>query len=113
MADSYGSPVELEVGGRAVRVSNPARPYFPEAGLTKLDVVSYYAAVAPTMLTALRDRPTTFERWPRGVLPGVTLAQRDGTRGDAFYQKRVPAGAPDYVRTVRIAFPSGRTADEV
>jgi DNA ligase D len=109
----FGEPVVLDVAGRDLRVSNPGRPYFPDVGLTKLDVVSYYAAVAPTMLAALWRRPTTLERWPTGVVPGVTLAQRDGTPGDAFYQKRVPKGAPSWVETARIAFPSGRTADEV
>ncbi|MEZ5116994.1 MAG: non-homologous end-joining DNA ligase [Candidatus Nanopelagicales bacterium] len=112
-AAKFGDPVELEVAGRQVRVSNPERPYFPHVGLTKLDVVGYYAAVAPVMLRGLDERPTTLERWPGGVLDGVTLAQRDGTRGDAFYQKRIPSGAPSYVETARIAFPSGRTADEV
>jgi DNA ligase D len=113
MAGGFGDPIELSVGGRAVRVSNPQRPYFPEAGLIKADVVGYYASVAEVMIRHLRDRPTTLERWPGGVRPDVKLAQRDGTKGDAFYQKRVPAGAPSYVRTARIAFPSGRTADEI
>ncbi len=101
------------MAGREVRVTNPERPYFPAVGLTKLDVVTYYAGVAPTMLRGLDHRPTTLERWPGGVHPGVTLAQRDGTKGDAFYQKRIPQGAPSYVETAHIAFPSGRTADEV
>ena len=110
---AFGQPVQLEVGGRSVRVSNPGRPYFPDVGLTKLDVVSYYASVAPAMLSALWLRPTTLERWPTGVLPGVSLTQRDGTQGEAFYQKRIPRGAPGYVETAHITFPSGRTADEV
>ncbi len=112
-AGQYGEPVELEVGGRTVRVTNPQKPYFPAAGLTKLDVVAYYATVASTMVGVLRERPTALERWPSGVLEGITLTQRDGTKGQAFYQKRVPQGAPDYVETARITFPSGRTADEV
>lgn len=103
----------VTVGDREVACSNPQRPYFPDAGLTKLDVVQYYAAVADDALRHLRERPTTLERWPGGVLPGVTLTQRDGTKGAAFYQKRVPASAPPWVQTCRIAFPSGRTADEV
>ena len=103
----------VRVGDRDVRCSNPERPYFPEVGLRKIDVVDYYRAVSEVMLRQVRDRPTTLERWPTGVLPGVTLTQRDGTKGAAFYQKRVPQGAPDYVQTCRIAFPSGRTADEV
>jgi DNA ligase D len=108
-----GQPVELEVGGRTVRVSNPDKPYFPAAGLSKLDLVQYYIAVSDGLLRGLRERPTTLERWPGGVVEGATLAQRDGTPGDAFYQKRVPKNAPDYVKTARITFPSGRTADEV
>lgn len=113
MATKWGDPVVLQVGDRTVRCSNPERPYFPDVGLTKIDVVRYYQAVADVMLLQIRDRPTTLERWPTGVVPGVTLAQRDGTKGQAFYQKRVPQGAPDYVETCRISFPSGRTADEV
>ena len=109
----FGEPVELEVGGRTVKVSNPQRPYFPDVGVTKLQVATHYAAVAPAMLTALWHRPTTLERWPTGVIPGVRLAQRDGTQGEAFYQKRIPRGAPAYVETAHITFPSGRTADEV
>ncbi len=65
------------------------------------------------MLRALRDRPTTLERWPSGVVEGVVLSTRDGAKGQAFYQKRVPPGAPEWIETARIAFPSGRTADEV
>ncbi len=112
-AGQYGEPIELEVAGRPVRVSNPGKPYFPAVGLTKLDVVTYYATVAPTMLPALKERPTTLERWPSGVVEGVVLSTRDGVKGEAFYQKRVPQGAPPYVETATIAFPSGRTADEV
>jgi DNA ligase D-like protein (predicted polymerase) len=105
--------IELIVGGRTVRVSNPDKPYFPEAGLRKIEVVQYYLAVGAGILRALGDRPTTLERWPGGVVPGATISTRADHRGDAFYQKRVPAGAPDYVRTARITFPSGRFADEV
>lgn len=113
MAGRWGESVEVEVGGRDVRITNPRRPYFPEVGLNKLDVIEYYATVAPTMLRLILDRPTTLERWPGGVVPEARLTLRDGTKGAAFYQKRVPPGAPEYVRTCRISFPSGRTADEV
>ncbi len=113
MAPRWGDAVMLDVAGRSVRCSNPLRPYFPQVGLRKIDVVEYYRDVAVAMLRQIQQRPTTLERWPTGVVPGVTLAQRDGTKGAAFYQKRVPQGAPDYVETCRIAFPSGRTADEV
>ena len=113
MSPSKTPAVELEVGGRTVRVSNPDKVYFPERGLTKLDVVQYFLSVGDGILGALRDRPTTLERWPKGVFEGAKLATRTDSTGDAFYQKRVPQGAPDYVQTARIAFPSGRTADEV
>ncbi|HEV2780988.1 MAG TPA: non-homologous end-joining DNA ligase [Actinophytocola sp.] len=109
MADA----LELTVDGRAVRVSNPDKVYFPERGITKGDVVNYFLAVGEGILRALHERPTTLERWPGGVVPGAKLSTRQDHRGDAFFQKRVPKGAPDWVQTARIAFPSGRYADEV
>lgn len=113
MAASGGSHIELPVGDRTVRVSNPNKVYFPERGLTKLDIVRYYLAVGDGILAALHERPTTLERWPSGVFEGARLSTRQDNRGDAFYQKRVPKGAPEWVETARIAFPSGRYADEV
>jgi DNA ligase D len=107
------APVELEVRGRAVRVSSPDRVVFPGPGLTKLDVVEYLVAVGDGILAALLDRPTTLERWPKGWFEGARLSTRTDSSGDGFYQKRVPTGAPDWVRTARIEFPSGRSADEV
>jgi DNA ligase D len=104
---------EIEVAGRTVRVSNPDKVYFAERGLTKRDVVTYFLSVGEGILGALRDRPTTLERWPGGVFEGAKLSTRGDNRGDAFYQKRIPKGAPDYVETAEVAFPSGRTADEV
>ncbi|MGH3319196.1 MAG: non-homologous end-joining DNA ligase [Streptosporangiaceae bacterium] len=104
---------EVEVGQRTVRVSNPEKVYFPGRGLTKLDVIRYFLSVGDGILGALRERPTTLERWPAGVFQGARLSTRQDSRGDAFYQKRVPKGAPSWVETARIAFPSGRTADEV
>ena len=83
------------------------------SGFTKLDVVEYFLTVGPGILAALRDRPTTLERWPKGVVEGARLATRTDATGDAFFQKRVPKGAPGYVTTARITFPSGRSADEV
>ncbi|MYW18877.1 ATP-dependent DNA ligase, partial [Streptomyces sp. SID2955] len=62
-----GDAVELEVGGRSVRLSSPDKVFFPERGFTKLDVARYYASVAPGILRALRNRPTTLERYPDGV----------------------------------------------
>jgi len=107
----------IDVAGREVRVTNPDRVIFPETpatpAATKLDVVAYYASVSDAILQALHMRPTTLERWPKGVHGGIKLATRSDRHGDAFFQKRVPQGAPDYVETARIAFPSGRTADEV
>jgi DNA ligase D-like protein (predicted polymerase) len=113
MSDAY-----VEAGGRELRVSSPDRVIFPPtertAAVTKLDVVNYYLAVGDGIMRALHRRPTTLERWPKGVHPGLVLATRESTRGaDAFFQKRIPRGAPDYVRTARIQFPSGRSADEV
>jgi DNA ligase D len=105
---------ELEVAGRTVRVSNPDKLYFPERGLTKLDVVEYYVAVGDGILRALRRRPTTLERWPNGVVPGAKLSTRMDHRGDAFFQKRIPErGVPPWIETAEIKFPSGRTAAEL
>ncbi len=107
---------EIEAGGRAVRVSSPSRIIFPAtertSAITKLMVAEYYAAAGDSIMRALRDRPTTLERWPKGVLEGMTLTTA-GSTGDAFYQKRLPRGAPSYVETARITFPSGRVADEL
>jgi DNA ligase D len=107
----------VDAGGRDLRVSNPDRVIFPEtprtAPVTKLDIVNYYLAVGDGIMRALQNRPTTLERWPKGVYPGMVLSTREGRVGDAFYQKRVPKGAPEYVETAQIAFPSGRRADEV
>ena len=108
---------EIDAGGRALRVSNPDRVIFPPADgtapVTKLQIVEYYVAVEPGIMRALRERPTTLERWPKGVHPGMQLTTREGQKGDAFFQKRVPKGAPDYLETARIEFPSGRSADEI
>src|SRR5438270_10555804 len=107
----------LDAGGRALPVSNPDRAIFPStkrsAAVTKLDIVKYYLAVEDGIMRALARRPTTLERWPKGVHPGIVLSTRDRGGGDAFFQKRIPAGAPDYVETARIQFPSGRHADEI
>ncbi len=105
--------VELDVAGTTVRISNPDKVYFAERGITKLDVVNYFLAVGDGILGALYERPTTLERWPSGVFEGAKLSTRADNRGDAFYQKRVPQGAPHFVQTATITFPSGRTADEV
>ena len=107
----------VDAGGRDLRVSNPDRVIFPPTErtgpVTKLDIVNYYLAVQDGIMRDLNQRPTTLERWPKGVYPGMVLSTREGRQGDAFYQKRIPKGAPDYVQTAQIAFPSGRRADEV
>ncbi|MCH0541698.1 non-homologous end-joining DNA ligase [Streptomyces sp. MUM 203J] len=97
MADA----VELEAGGRKVRLTNPDKVYFPERGFTKLDVARYFLAVGDGITRALRDRPTTLERFP------------DGVAGESFFQKRAPKNLPDWIPTAHISFPSGRSADEI
>lgn len=105
--------VELEVDGRAVRISSPDKPYFADLGLSKLAVVEYFCTVGAGILNALRDRPTAMERWPGGVRDDVVIATRADGRGEAFYQKRAPANTPEWVQTAEVTFPSGRTAVEV
>ncbi|MPZ53404.1 MAG: ATP-dependent DNA ligase [Acidimicrobiia bacterium] len=94
--------VEVEVGDRTVKVTNPDRVYFPESGATKGDLVDYYMAVGPGIVNALWERPTMLHRFPKGLA------------GDKVHQKRLPAGAPPWVETVELYFPRwGRTADEL
>ncbi|PWD51603.1 ATP-dependent DNA ligase [Serinibacter arcticus] len=104
--------VELDVRGRAVRVSSPTKVVFA-SGITKLEVAEYVISVGDGILAALAERPTALERWPGGFREGMALTTRTGVQGDGFYSKRVPKGAPEWVESVRIAFPSGRFADEV
>lgn len=101
-----------------MRVSSPDRVIYEatawSAEVTKLDVVQYYVAVADGIMRALRERPTALERWPKGVRAGMRLATGPQDRdADAFYQKRMMKGAPEYVETAGVAFPSGRTAEEM
>ncbi len=114
-ADAMPVPaVELEVGDRTVRVTSPDKLYFPDVGLTKLDMVNYVVGVGDGIFAALRDRPVTMERWPGGYRPDVTLSTRTDSHHEAFYQKRAPAkGMPEWVETLEITFPSGRRANEV
>src|SRR5215472_9989153 len=94
--------VELAVGERTVRISNPDRMYFPARGDTKLDLARYYLSVGEGIVRALRERPCMLHRFPTGV------------SGEKVHQKRLPKGAPDWVETVEIYFPRfGRTADEL
>jgi DNA ligase D len=93
--------IELEVGERLVRVSNPDKVLFPARGETKLDLVEYYLAVGEGIVRALYERPTQLRRFP------------DGVEGEAIYQKRVPEKRPDWIEVARVTFPSGRHADEL
>ncbi|MGL6278305.1 MAG: ATP-dependent DNA ligase, partial [Gaiella sp.] len=96
-----GPAIELEVGGRGVRLSNPDKVLFPAIGLTKRGLAEHYLAVGDGIVRALRDRPTQLRRFP------------DGIEGEQIYQKRVPEKRPEWVEAVRVTFPSGRHADEL
>ncbi len=109
---------EVDAGGRTVRVSSPDRVIYEATAatpeVTKLQVVEYYVAVEDGLMRALRERPTALERWPKGVRDGMRLATGPQDRdADAFYQKRMMRGAPPYVESATVAFPSGRTAEEM
>ena len=109
---------EVVAGDRAVRVSSPDRVIYEATDRTpevsKLMVAEFFASVGDGLMRALRDRPTALERWTSGVRPGMKLATGPQDRNaDAFYQKRVPKGAPDYLESVEITFPSGRKAEEI
>jgi DNA ligase D len=95
------SAIELEVGHRTLRISNPDRVYFPARGETKLDLIRYYLSVGDGIVRALRERPCMLHRFPAGVA------------GEKVHQKRVPHGAPPWLETVRVDFPSGRHAYEL
>lgn len=112
--------VELEVKSsaaptRVLRVSSASRVVFPATditpAITKLELVKYTLAVSEPLLRVLLQRPTTLERWPHGVHPGMQLGR--GADDGGFYQKRMIRAAPDYVDSVEITFPSGRTATEL
>lgn len=103
----------LQVDGREVRLSSPEKVYFPELGVTKLDLANYVIAVGEGMLAGLRMRPTTMERWPGGVFEGAVMATRSDGKGDAFYQKKAPRSVPEGVLTATVTYPSGRTAEQV
>jgi len=103
MAPTSKAPAEeLEIAGHTVRLTSPDKVVFPRQGYTKRDVFDYYLSVGDGIMRALRDRPTTLQRFP------------DGIEGEMFFQKRIPTrGVPPWVRTAKIKFPSGRTADEL
>ncbi len=91
----------LSLDGHDVTISNPGKVFFADAGITKMDLVNYYLAVADGAVLGVRDRPMALKRFV------------DGAAGEAFFQKRAPKSVPDFVRTVELSFPSGRTAGEV
>jgi bifunctional non-homologous end joining protein LigD len=92
----------LTINGREVRVTHPDKPYFSrQTKLSKLELVRYYLAIAPGALNGIEDRPIVLKRFVHGA------------EGEAFYQKRAPTERPDWMRTVILSFPSGRTAEEI
>jgi DNA ligase D-like protein (predicted polymerase) len=91
----------LEVAGREVRLSNPGKVYFPRPGWTKLDLATYYAELADAVLVHVRDRPTVLKRFVNGI------------QEEPIWQKRVPQHVPEWLQTATVAFPSGRTAEEL
>jgi DNA ligase D-like protein (predicted polymerase) len=91
----------LTVAGREIAVSNPTKVLFPEAGITKLDLVRYYLAVAPGALRGSGGRPNVLVRYPNGI------------HGEFFFQKRAPESRPEWIEVAELSFPSGRTAQEV
>lgn len=91
----------IEAAGLEVRLSNPGKVYFPKPGWTKLDLVEYYLTAADAVLTHLRERPTVMKRFVNGITE------------DPIWQKRVPKNIPDWLQTTTVAFPSGRTAEEL
>ncbi|NIL79331.1 DNA polymerase domain-containing protein [Rhodococcoides kroppenstedtii] len=112
------SAASVRAGERDVRVTSPDRVIYEatDAGpaITKLQVCEYFSAVGPAMMRAVGDRPTAMERWPDGYRDGMRLATGPQDKGgDGFYQKRLPKGAPDWIETVDITFPSRRTAAEL
>ena len=96
------TPFEIvDLNGHEVKVTNPEKVFFPDVGLTKMDLVRYYLAVAPGVLTGARERPTSMYRWPNGVQAPE----------DAFFQKRLNGKHPEWIKTSVVKFPSGRQAD--
>ena len=91
--------VELEVAGHTVRITSPRKVFFPERGETKADLVAYYQAVAEPLMRTMVGRPTLLQRFP------------DGAAGKSFFQKRVPAGAPDWLSTMVVSTPNGTTSN--
>ena len=91
----------IQVAGREVKISNPDKLFFPKSGHTKLDLVRYYMAVAEGALRGVHGRPMALKRFVNGA------------EGEAFFQKRAPTSRPEWIETVELSFPSGRTAEEI
>ncbi|MCU0309868.1 MAG: DNA polymerase domain-containing protein [Acidimicrobiales bacterium] len=91
----------VEVSGREVKVTNPDKVFFSARGETKLDLVEHYLLVGEGALRGVHLRPTVLKRFP------------DGAEGKMFFQKRVPKSRPEWLQTATVAFPSGRTAEEL
>lgn len=92
----------LLIEGREVQITHPSKLYFSkQVQVSKLDLVRYYMAVAPGALQGIKDRPIVLKRFVNGA------------EGEAFYQKRAPEKRPEWLRTVTLSFPSGRTAEEI
>ena len=94
-------PEIIEVAGREVAISNPDKVFFEQPGYTKRDIVAYYRAVADGALRGAGGRPMALKRFVNGAA------------GEFFFQKRAPESRPDWIETVELSFPSGRTADEI
>lgn len=77
----------VDVAGRTLVITNLAKPYWPEDGYTKADLINYYTRMAPCLLPYLRGRPIVLTRYP------------DGIHGKWFYQKDAPEGLPDWIPT--------------
>ena len=92
----------LSVAGRELRITHPEKLYFSKhVTVTKLQLVEYYARVAEGALRGIAGRPIVLKRFV------------DGAEAAPFYQKRAPESRPDWLRSVTLTFPSGKTAEEV
>ncbi len=96
-----GAKTVVEAAGREVTVSNPDKVFFPRTGYTKINLVRYYLAVADGAVRGVARRPMALKRFVNGA------------EGEPFFQKRAPESRPDWIETVELRFPSGRTASEV
>lgn len=99
-ADEFGEPVEIDAGPRAVTITSPNKVMFPSVGAnkearTKLDLANYYVSIGDALMRTLKDRPVLLERYPNGV------------RGKSFFQKRIPATAPEWLETTTVTTING------